>query len=310
MIAPLYRAKPDEDDVDPNTGEVRGRRHERDADLHFEGDGEAAWGTKFVLVATRTDSPHGRVILDCAWVPKPGAEAATAMACLRRLAPLVRGAQGVVYDTALRGTHHQDLLRRLGLMLINRVTAAQAATKKPRRRGGRRIEKTLHLEDKVIRLADGTARIIHLYARKGAIGVAELTDFGDLNFDELHRVRTHRIRDKNGAFRWYNDYALPERLGPGTVTVRLRGTDHDAARKVNRPENLRAIPPSDPDFARLFRRRNDAESINRAIDDTLHLGRAHSVGHARQHLNVLGFALMVNSLALARHESAPTVQAA
>src|SRR5215207_4344014 len=133
-------------------GEVRVRRHERDADLHFEGDGEAAWGTKFVLVATRTDRPHGRVILDCAWVPKPGAEASTAMACLRRLAPLVPGAHGVVYDTALRGTHHQDLLRHLGLMLINRVTAAKAATKKPRRRGGRRVEKTLHLEDKVIRL--------------------------------------------------------------------------------------------------------------------------------------------------------------
>jgi hypothetical protein len=278
--------------------------------LHFEGDGEAAWGTKFVLVATRTDTPHGRVILDCAWVPKPGAEAATAMACLRRLAPLVPGAHGVVYDTALRGTHHQDLLRHLGLMLINRVTAAKAATKKPRRRGGRRVEKTLHLDDKVIRLADGTARVIHVYARGGAIGIAEVTNTGDLDLDELRRVRTHRIRDKSGAFRWYNDYQLPERLGAGTVTVRFHGTDHDAARKINRPENLRVIPAGDPDFARLFRRRNDAESINRAIDDTLYLGRAHSVGHARQHLNVLGFALMVNSLALARHQRAPTVQVA
>jgi hypothetical protein len=195
-------------------------------------------------------------------------------------------------------------------MLINRVTAAKAATKKPRRRGGRRVEKTLHFEDKVIRLADGTTRVIHLYARGGAIGIAELTDTGDLDFDELHRIRTHRIRDKSGAFRWYNDYQLPERLGPRTLTVRLHGTNHDAARKVNRPENLRAIPPSDPDFARLFRRRNDAESINRAIDDTLYLGRAHTLGHARQHLNVLGFALMVNSLALAHHQCAPTVQVA
>jgi hypothetical protein len=310
VIAPLYRAKPDEEVVDPNTGELRARRHERDADLHFEGDGEAAWGTKFVLVATRSDSPHGRVILDCAWVPKPGAEAATAMACLRRLAPLVPGAHGVVYDTALRGVHHQDLLRHLGLMLINRVTAAKGATKKPRRRGGRRVEKTLHLEDKVIRLADGTDEVINIYARGGAIGIAELTDTGALSFHELRRVRTHRIRDKSGAFRWYNDCALPERLGPRTLTVRLHGTEHDAARKVNRPENVRVIPPSDPDFARLFRRRNDAESINRAIDDTLYLGRAHSLGHARQHLNVLGFALMVNSLALAHHQRAPTAQAA
>jgi hypothetical protein len=242
--------------------------------------------------------------------PKPGAEASTAMACLRRLAPLVPGAHGVVYDTALRGTHHQNLLRHHGLMLINRVTAAKAATKKPRRRGGHRVEKTLHLEDKIIRLADGTTRLIHIYARGGAIGIAELTDTGDLDFEKLRRVRTHRIRDKSGAFRWYNDYQQPEWLGPGTITVRLHGTDRDAARKVNRPENLRAIPPGDPDFPRLFRRRNDAESINRAIDDTLYLGRAHSLGHTSQHLNILGFALMVNSLALANHQRAPTVQAA
>jgi hypothetical protein len=310
VITPLYRAKPDEEVVDPHTGVVRVRRHEREASLHFEGDGEAAWGTKFVLVATRTDSPHGRVILDCAWVPKPGAEASTAMACLQRLAPLVPGTHGVVYDTALRGTHHQDLLRNLGLMLINRVTAAKAAAKTPRRRGGHRVEKTVHLEDKIIRLPDSTARAVHIYARGGAIGIAELTDTGDLRFDELRRVRTHRIRDKSGSFRWYNDYQLPERLGPRALTVRLHGADHDADRKVNRPENVRAIAPSDPDFARLFRRRNDAESINRALDDTLYLGRAHSVGHARQQLNILGFALMVNSLALAHHQRAPTAQAA
>jgi hypothetical protein len=33
------------------------------------------------------------------------------------------------------------------------------------------------------------------------------------------------------------------------------------------------------------------------------LGRAHSVGHLRQHLNFLGFALAVNSLALLEHRA-------
>jgi hypothetical protein len=32
--------------------------------------------------------------------------------------------------------------------------------------------------------------------------------------------------------------------------------------------------------------------------DSLYLGRAHSVGHARQLANLLGYALMVNGLAL------------
>jgi hypothetical protein len=80
------------------------------------------------------------------------------------------------------------------------------------------------------------------------------------------------------------------------------GNDQDIQRKLNRTENVRPIPPDDPDFESLYRRRNDAESINRGLDDSLWLARAHSVGHERQHLNLIGFALMVNSLARHRHQ--------
>ena len=83
--------------------------------------------------------------------------------------------------------------------------------------------------------------------------------------------------------------------------MRLHTNADDTARRFNRTENVRPIPPSDPDFARLYPRRNDAESINRNIEDSLWIGRAHSIGHARQHLNLLGYALMVNGLALHRH---------
>ena len=64
---------------------------------------------------------------DFEFVPEPGAEARTVMGCIERLSPEVLGAQGVVYDTALRGVHHQKLLRDFGLMPINRVTAAKAS---------------------------------------------------------------------------------------------------------------------------------------------------------------------------------------
>ena len=40
---------------------------------------------------------------------------------------------------------------------------------------------------------------------------------------------------------------------------------------------------------------------HRALDDTLWLRRAHSIGHERQHLNLITHALCVNSLALHRH---------
>jgi hypothetical protein len=127
-------------------------------------------------------------------------------------------------------------------------------------------------------------------------------------------VRTQRREDKSGTFRWYNQYRLPERFGGGTVSVRLHGNADDDKRRFNRTENIRPIPATDPDFAGLYKRRNDVESINRALDDTLWLRRAHSIGHARQHLNLLTFALGVNSRALhrpsGRSSDPPTTQAA
>jgi hypothetical protein len=92
--------------------------------------------------------------------------------------------------------------------------------------------------------------------------------------------------------------------------VRLHNTEQDTARKLNRTENVRPIAPTDPDFARLYPRRNDAESINRNLDDTLWVRPAHSLGHRRQTLNPLGYALMVNGLALHRHRRHRTALAA
>ena len=301
VVTPLFKAKPGETRTDKATGEIRQLRCDKDGALHFEGTGEAAWGTKFVIVAARATDEHARMILDIEWVPKPGREAGAAMDCFTRLAPHVPGAQGVIYDTALRGVHHQRLLRELGLLPVNRVTAAHKGSDKPRRKEGQRVEKSVHVEDKAVTQPDGLSMVCRLYARDGEIGIGEITDTGELEFVSLPRVRTHRIKDKNGLFRWYNDYRLPDSHGGATITVRLHNNDQDAARRLNRTENVRPIPPSDPDFAVLYARRNDSESINRGLDDSMWLGRAHSVGHARQHVNLIGYALMVNSLALHEH---------
>jgi hypothetical protein len=302
VVTPLFRGKPGDTRVDKKTGEVTPRRQEPDAALHFEGDGEAAWGTKFVLVAARGADEGTRVILDLECVEKPGAEASVAMDCFRRLAPLAPGAQGVVYDTALRGVHHQELLRNLGLLPINRVTAADKGARTPRRKDGRRVAKSVHVEDKMVIGVDGQSAVVRLYAQDGAIGIGRLTDRGQLVFEPLQRFRTHRTRDKGGTYRWYNDYRLPNRLGGGNVTVRLHGNDEDRTRRFNRTENVRPIPPSDPDFSRLYARRNDSESINRNLEDTLFLGRAHSVGRRRQHVDLIGYALLVNGLTVLRHQ--------
>jgi hypothetical protein len=302
VVTPLFRAHPGDTKLDKETGELRPLRAENDAALHFEGTGETAWGTKWVIAACRSEDVHGRIILDVEWVPVAGGEARVAVDTFTRLAPHCPGAQGVVYDTALRGTHHQTLLRDLGWLSINKVAAAKADTKGKARRGeGRRVEKSTHVEDRTIDTPDGE-QTISLFAEGGAIGIGVLTDTGKRVFVPLERARTHRNSDK-GGFRWYNDYRLPEQYGGGTITVRLHGNADDEKRRFNRTENVRQIPQTDPEFTRLYRRRNDAESINRALDDTLWLRRAHSIGHARQHLNLLTYALTVNSLALWRHQA-------
>ncbi|MEQ8719328.1 MAG: hypothetical protein RIE08_17100 [Acidimicrobiales bacterium] len=254
------------------------------------------------MVAARTTDVRGRIILDVDWVPQPGGEAAAAMGCFERLVPLCPGAQGVIYDTALRGVHHQRLLRDLGLLPVNRVTAKVKGADDPRRdEMDQRQEKLVYVETKTLTGPDGTETTVDVYARGGMVGIGRMLDNGDLEFIALPRVRTHRRTNSSGRFRWYNEYALPDWAGGGAVTVRLHGNAEDKQRGFNRTENVRPIAPGDDDFARLYARRNDAESINRHLDDTLWLGRAHSVGHARQHVNLIGFALSVNSVALHEH---------
>ena len=48
---------------------------------------------------------------------------------------------------------------------------------------------------------------------------------------------------------------------------------------------------------------SDIESINRSLEDTLWLGRAHSRGAQRQLVNLVGFAIMTNSLAVFLHRN-------
>ena len=195
-------------------------------------------------------------------------------------------------------------------MPVNMVAAAETFASKTLKRKIKRREKTVHVEDKEIRLPDGSPLTVRLFSEAGAIGVMRPTEAGELQFTPLVRKRTHRMKADSGLYRWYNDYRLPEHLGGGQITVRLHQNEDDRKRKFNRTENVRPIPPSDPDFPRLYGRRNDSESLNRALEDTLFLGRAHSLGWRRQQVEMLGWALMVNAITMARHKVAEDLEAA
>lgn len=222
---------------------------------------------------------------------KVGGEVKIAIEDFRQLAPQTPGALGVIYDGALRGVHHAELMHDLGWLSINRVQSAEVV-----KRGGKvvkRNEKMVHIEDKTV-----NGKTVRLFSRGGAVGIAEFDHNGNQTFVELKRRRTLRREVKNGKFRWYNEYVMPD---GGKVVMRLDTTDQDRERKLNRSENVRQIAPSDPDFKHIYGRRADAESINRQPDGTLWLGRAHLKGALRQLVNLIGYALMVNGLALFLH---------
>ena len=213
----VHKARPGDTRVDKETGEVLPIRFEADAGLHFQGDGETAWGCKFVITAVRSTKVHGRIIVDTRHSPDVGGEAKTAMEALRSLAPLAPGALGVVYDTALRGKHHAELMRDYGMISINRVQAAEVVVVdgKPKKR----VEKTLHIEDKIV-----NGKTVRLYSRGGAIGIGELDADGKQRFLELKRVKTTRRTDKNGKYWFYNLYACRAARPSQCTSTRQRKT--------------------------------------------------------------------------------------
>ena len=233
--------------------------------------------------------------------PHPRRRSQTAMDCFARIAPHVPGAQGVIYDTALRGVHHQHLLRDLGILPVNKVTAAKAGARSPDARAGPGRE-VVPSRTGPSTLADGSDRPSRLFARGGAIGIGEMTDTGEMLFIRARaRSGPTATPTSSAATAGTTTTDCPTTSAAARSPSGSTATTKTRARKFNRAENVRPIPPSDPDFERLYRRRNDAESINRHLDDTLWLRRAHSIGHRRQHLNLLTYALGVNALALHRH---------
>jgi hypothetical protein len=120
--------------------------YEADASLHIEGTGESAWGTKFVIVASRDLQANARIIFDAAFVAPSGREAAKAVDMFVQLRPFVPGVQAVVYDTALRGVHHHRLRRVLGWMTVNRFTAAaRSASRLPADHESAHASRSCHL---------------------------------------------------------------------------------------------------------------------------------------------------------------------
>ena len=294
VVRPIYRRprtdSPDAVVLDPTTGEVipaRARRHDPSAADFYRWDGPVH-GNNFVAVHARDDRPGGRVVLGVARVDAPGREADTAVALIESVcAAAGPGITAAVYDGAFRGVHLDRLMRRSGLVVINKLHAAARndTTTAPRRRplgtfthpAGRRgtCTHTLHVED-------GTV-----------VDVALADDGSPVTVATAVRRQVKRTPRSDGTYRFSLGIDVPCRHGDLRLWLSPHATDDDPGL----PDHLRLVPPAGPDFDRLYGLRNDSESFNSQYKRTLLVDRATSVGWERQLFDVLTFAVLENSRA-------------
>jgi hypothetical protein len=310
VLTPLFRGKPGETRKirhDDGTVEERPVRFDPDAALHTEGGGGVVRGVKFAHVSTRRS--EGRFILALEHVDKERDEATAAMQMLRRIKPHAPGAQALVWDMILRGTHINTILTEFGLVPVVGVHAKERIDRRATRKRDTFVAKTKNLDDIEVVMPDGSSTAVHLAAHNGWCSIKELTETGEPYYEHLPCTRIQRHRDKAG-YRFYGYFRLPEKYGREEVAVRLHQSDEDTRRRINRTENLRPIPEGSEDFKRLFPLRSDAESINRGIEDSLWINRASAKGWRRQLVDLLGYARLVNALTFARCRGRPALGAA
>jgi hypothetical protein len=248
------------------------------ADLHTQGgDPQPVFGAKFWLATTRADNRRNdRVVLDVREVTKDrGGEAATATAALETLARNTPGIHGVCYDGALRGTHI-DRLFKAGLTVLSPTHGGTKATP-------------------ISQVSCPCGDRHELWTKRGAITDRQVLDTGETVFTVCPVAKRYRRRNADGSYRWYIEFAL----GCGTVhRERIDTTNKDRARHYNRAEHLRQYTKEGADgvYERCYGWREDAESVNDLIQQTLYKGRMIAYSASRQFLVMLGFALGRNSL--------------
>jgi hypothetical protein len=288
--------------VDPDTGEVRieerQKRYDPDAKFHHTGDQRQIWGCKFWLAYVRGQDPHCRITIAVDRVPtvrgEENSEADIATKNLLDLAPLTPGALGAISDTAIRGTHLDRLQRQTGWIVVN-PTAAERVDPKT----GDRTEKERYLRTVDFEGPKGS-QDVEVWYSGGRLCRLDYTDDGTKVLIPLERVGNPVRRNRDGTFRTYVEYRVPDPAG-GNPTIIWEPTYTRGSDTFNRAENIRQIPRGDPDYERLMGRRSDAEAANRQIDDHLYLRRARSLGARRQLLDLLAYALVQNSVARHRH---------
>jgi hypothetical protein len=126
---------------------------------------------------------------------------------------------------------------------------------------------------------------------------AYLSPDGTLDFIELTRHQTKRDRRPDGSLAFYTRHTLTCRSSDDVHDwwEPLTPTQTDEAHKFNRSDYLGVLPPTDPDYSRVYGMRADTESLNAQFERAFHNRRLPAWGLHNQTVIVLMAALAQNA---------------
>ncbi|MFE2844794.1 hypothetical protein ACFXKS_14710 [Streptomyces scopuliridis] len=285
----------EEYEKDEKSGEIRYHRVDHDAGIQVEGDDNIIYGKKIVAFSVRQEAKcHSRFILNADNArhrspeqdPEREEEATTAVRLTHEILDRAPGVIAASYDTAWRGKHRAPLIRR-GLIVFTRQHSG--ITPHPLKKY--QYEKSECSHD--------------VYAAGGRACERRLTVDGKTMYNPLP-VRELLVREGKSGWRFYHSIEISCRNGPHTELIAVYEKEEDSAidprtkrMKFNRTEHLRQIPPDTLYGDRLLGMRQDSESSNSTLDYSHWDKRVPMYGAEGALLGYLGYAWMINSIALA-----------
>ena len=272
--------------LDLATGEIRARRCDPDAVAYNSKQGRGR-GLMCVFGAVRNQHPGERIVLFAEIGPRRSDSNVFTdkYLDLRATCPqIARGATAAVYDRALQPPD------------IDRLqNAATIALSKPKHnKGGAPAARALGPHD--VKLPDGAETVVNVVAVDGTPTIVRADHQGEPWHIPLKRTKTEIKPNKRrpDALRtqWRiptpadnpNAAALADELSGATLSIR-----HNPHNEPSHSQALRAIPPSDADYDRLYGLREDVESLNNHYKSRLPNQRAHTYGRRQQQLDLIGY---------------------
>jgi len=257
-------------------------------------------GRNLGLVGVRNDEYRERVPLVIGVKPNDMTEGEYFISHLAHLIEnypdVKRGLLGTIYDMAIKGVHI-DQIYDLGLAHIGKVPDTNQGE-----------VASLTLRDEEFSCLDQETRTSDVLLEDGAPYLLFIDGDGEICYQPLLQIDLYRRWNKGeGRYRWYGDYAVPDKpwmgaLAGAVTTLRLDSTREERDGQAKRRTNyLRAIPETDPRFKRLFGPRETAESFFRSLKMLTPDQRALSVTARRVQLNLLAFQTQESMKALISH---------